>query len=60
MPHWGRGRTDDYNSLLFSWWIDPEKENRLKKAKKDQSINLSKGIVENHFWEAWTKNQLKE
>ena len=30
MPHWGRVRTDDYNSLLFSWWIDPEKENRLK------------------------------
>ena len=60
MPHWGRGRTDDYNSLLFSWWIDPEKENRLKRAKKDRSINLSKGIVENHFWKAWTKNQLKE
>ena len=59
MPSWGRGRTDDSDSLLFSWWIDPKKETDLERAKQHSSTTLSKGIVENHFWEAWTKTQLK-
>ena len=57
MPEWGGRRTDDSNSLFFCWWVDPEKERKLKEARANPSSYLPKGPVENHFWTAWNISQ---
>ncbi len=53
MPKWGGGRTADYDSLVFTWWVDPEKEQQLAAARADASKRLPTGEVEDRFWQAW-------
>jgi microcin C transport system substrate-binding protein len=52
MPEWGGFRTADYDQLLYSWWVDPEKERKLAAAQKDGS-SLPPEPCENRFWAAW-------
>lgn len=50
MPPWYLGRTARDDSLLATWWIDPEKEKRLKAALEDDSITLDPGPKEVRYW----------
>jgi ABC-type oligopeptide transport system substrate-binding subunit len=49
-PEWYLPRTADEDSVLTVWWIDPEKEKRLKEARKDKSITLDKGRQVIRHW----------
>lgn len=37
------GRTSSAESALTTWWLDPERERRLKRAKQNSSIQLEAG-----------------
>ncbi|RME23465.1 MAG: hypothetical protein D6798_13455, partial [Deltaproteobacteria bacterium] len=53
MPEWGAPRfSDEYDSLLV-WWVDPERDATLAKAREDSSITMDPGPAEIRFWEAW-------
>ena len=50
MPEWGSSRTADYDSLHYTWWVDPEKEAALEAAIDDPTAALDAGSRENTFW----------
>jgi len=54
-PDFYFGRTSDWRSIIAYWWIDPEKEKRLKEAKKDKSIQLEVGKTEVLYWPEYNK-----
>ena len=54
-PNWSITRTGDYDTVLFSWWVDPELEARVESGKKDPEVTMPKGETEVHFWEAYKK-----
>ncbi|MFT5829660.1 MAG: microcin C transport system substrate-binding protein [Bacteroidia bacterium] len=56
MPAWGATKTADYDSLHYTWWVDPVKEAALEAAMKDPSITLDPGPTENRFWQEWNKS----
>lgn len=56
MPEWGTTRCWDDKNMHFCWWIDPEKEAELERAKADKSLTMDPGPVENYFWRAWHQN----
>jgi hypothetical protein len=37
------------------WWIDADKEKKLKQALKDTSIQLGAGPVEDKYWLEFAK-----
>ena len=51
---------DFYGSLGPSipqmWWIDPQKEAKLKEAMTNPSIKLETGPVEDHYWQEYAKS----
>ncbi len=55
MPEYYFTRTGDWRSALTLWWIDPEKEKMLEKAKKDKSIQLPVGETEVLYWVEYNK-----
>jgi microcin C transport system substrate-binding protein len=54
-PDWYITRTGDYDTVLFSWWMDPEKEKRVESGKKSAEVTMPKGETEIHFWEAYKR-----
>jgi len=52
-PDYYFSRTGDWRSVVGSWWIEPELEKQLEKAKNDPSINFDKGEVEQKYWIEW-------
>ena len=48
-------RTGDWRGILALWAVDPEKEKRLEEAKKDPSIQLKVGEVDNFYWVEYNK-----
>jgi len=52
-PAWGGIKTGDYDSLLFTWWIDPELESQLNAAKADPTATMDPGPRKNRFWKIW-------
>ena len=57
MPEWGSTRTADYDSLHYTWWVDPAKEAALEAAKEDTSLVLDSGERDNRFWKHWAAAQ---
>lgn len=49
-PEWMISRTGNYLTLVSIWYNDPEKLARYEEAKKDNSIKLDMGEVENKYW----------
>ncbi len=51
---------DFYGSLGPSipqlWWIDPQKEAKLKEAMANPSIKMESGPVEDHYWQEYAKS----
>jgi hypothetical protein len=48
-------RTGDYRDVPSMWWIDAEKDKKLKQALKDPSIKLDVGPVEDKYWLEFAK-----
>jgi len=48
-------RTGDWRDITTLWWVDPEKEARLKKARKDKSIQLEVGETIVDYWPKWNE-----
>ena len=51
MPDFGALRFVDAEELMYTWWVDPEKEAALEAALADSSKNLERLPVENRFWQ---------
>jgi len=49
-PEWYLGRVSGADSLLTTWWLDPEKEARLKAARDDDSIRFERLPPDSSFW----------
>jgi len=52
-PEFGVWRVMDYNDMMYCWWIDPEMEADLEKAKKDTNMVLETKPILNRFWPRW-------
>ena len=57
MPEWGLTYTSDFQGVLSLWWVDPDKEAQLEKAKKDKSIKMktTKEMVD--YWGSQKKER---
>ena len=49
-PEWILSRTRDYLVIPSMWYNDPEKAAEYEDAKKNTSMQLEKGEVDNKFW----------
>ncbi|MBM3326884.1 MAG: ABC transporter substrate-binding protein [Calditrichaeota bacterium] len=54
-PEYYFTRTGDWRSALSLWWLDPEKEKALEKARKDKSINFPVGETDVMYWPEYNK-----
>ena len=50
MPKGQFSRIGDYLDMPSLWWVDPAKSARLDQARRDTSINLGQGEVEDKYW----------
>ncbi|MBM79186.1 MAG: hypothetical protein CMJ78_01170, partial [Planctomycetaceae bacterium] len=54
VPEYGFRRVADYDDFYTTWWIDPDKEAKLKDARKnDQKLEVPP--IEIHYWEEKAK-----
>jgi microcin C transport system substrate-binding protein len=53
-PDWYTPRTG--GTVLEAWWIDVEKDNRVRAGKADPSITMPIGETEVRFWEAYNRS----
>ena len=49
-------RLGDYREPPTLWWIDPQKEQRLRRAMSDPSVKFDVGPVENRYWLEYAKS----
>lgn len=49
MPEWGLHRFSEWEDAFSSWWVDPEKAEALKEARKNDS-KLEVPPIENKYW----------
>jgi len=48
-------RLGDYREPPTLWWIDPQKEQQLKRAMADPSIKFETGAPDKHYWTDYGK-----
>ena len=56
-PEWGVWRVNDNDSMMYSWWVDPEKERLLEQAKQDSKLMLPTEPIQHKFWQHWNARQ---
>ncbi|MGE3799906.1 MAG: extracellular solute-binding protein [Candidatus Kapaibacterium sp.] len=49
-PDFYLGKISDWTNIISTWWISPEKAEKLSEALKDPSIDLGKGERDIKFW----------
>ena len=49
-------RLGDYREPPTVWWIDPQKDQQLRRAMTDPSIKFEVGPVENRYWLDYSKS----
>ncbi|MBI2821522.1 MAG: ABC transporter substrate-binding protein [Acidobacteria bacterium] len=54
-------RIGDYRDMVSMWWIEPEKEQKLRQALRDSSARLEAGPTEDRTWleYARTRDEMK-
>ena len=57
MPKGEFTRIGDYMDMFSLWWIDPAKAAKLEQARRDPSINLGQGEVEDKYWLDFDKTE---
>jgi microcin C transport system substrate-binding protein len=50
-------RIGDYRDMFSLWWIDPAASGKLEQAKRDPSVNLGQGEVEDKYWLEFAKKE---
>lgn len=50
-PPWYLGRTDGAESVLTTWWIDPQLSDELEAAKEDGSVVMDAGVKGIRYWD---------
>jgi microcin C transport system substrate-binding protein len=48
-------RTGDQYAVQQMWWIDPDREAKLKDALGHSSVKLEVGTTDNHYWDEYAK-----
>ncbi len=43
-------RIGDYRDIVSMWWVDPDKLDRLERARRDEALDLGQGEVEDKYW----------
>lgn len=43
-------RVGDYRDLATMWWIQPDRDARLRAARRDASLDMPVGKTENRYW----------
>jgi microcin C transport system substrate-binding protein len=49
-PNFGVWRYNDRDDMMYSWWVDPEKEAQLEAAKADPNLTMETQPVQHKFW----------
>ncbi len=49
-PKEGLSYSGDWRSIFYLWWVDPEKEQQMKKARKDKNLVMNQGREIIDFW----------
>jgi microcin C transport system substrate-binding protein len=48
-------RTGDTYTAHQLWWLDPDKDAKLKRALGDSSVKLEVGQTDDHYWDEYAK-----
>jgi microcin C transport system substrate-binding protein len=48
-------RTGDAYTAHQLWWVDPDKDAKLKRALGDSSVKLEVGQTDDHYWDEYAK-----
>ncbi len=48
-------RTGDTYTAHILWWVDPDKDAKLKRALGDSSVKLEVGQTDDHYWDEYAK-----
>jgi microcin C transport system substrate-binding protein len=48
-------RTGDSYTAHVLWWVDPNKDNKLKEALRNSSVKLEVGTTDDHYWDEYAK-----
>ncbi|MGA7792271.1 MAG: extracellular solute-binding protein [Candidatus Acidiferrales bacterium] len=48
-------RTGDTYTAHQLWWVDPDKDAKLKRALGDSSVKLEVGQTDDHYWDEYAK-----
>jgi microcin C transport system substrate-binding protein len=56
-PSFYLGKINDWQGILSTWWIDPEKAATVEKGKEDTTVTMPVGNTDVRFWEEWKKRQ---
>lgn len=48
-------RFGDYRDAPSLWWIDPQKQNELNRAMRDNNATMSGGAVDDRYWEEYSE-----
>ena len=59
-PEEGLSYSGDWRSIFYLWWVDPEKEGELKKARKDKTRIMPQGTEIIDFWKKIKSSQAVE
>ena len=59
-PREGLSYSGDWRSIFYLWWVDPEKENQLKKARGNKTLIMEQGAEVLDFWNKTKQGQSVE
>jgi microcin C transport system substrate-binding protein len=48
-------RTGDSYTAHLLWWVDPDKDAKLKEALRNSSVKLEVGQTDDHYWDDYAK-----
>jgi microcin C transport system substrate-binding protein len=54
-PDFYLGKISDWQAILSTWWIDPEKAAMVEKGRKDKSVKMEVGQTDVMFWPEYNK-----
>jgi microcin C transport system substrate-binding protein len=60
MPEGTVTRVGDYDDPITLWWHDPEKQQALAGAMRDESITLEAGPLEDRYWLSFEQTETQD
>ena len=59
MPEGTLTRVGDYSDPKSMWWTDPEKQQALAGAMRDESVQLEVGETEDRYWLSFENTEIQ-